>query len=429
MSTTADDAVRAEAPDAPDPVPEPEPAVEPEPAAAPESTLAPAPPEVTAAPVAPEVTEVPEAPAVRPSTVGRRGRYRVDEVLGRGGASAVHRGWDRLLHRPVALKLLNYDVQPQPDDRHREARVVAGLDHPGLVPVYDVSRLEGHDAVVMQLVDGPSLAERLRTTGPLSLAEALDLGAEIAGGLAHTHAHDVVHRDVKPANILLSPGGARLTDFGIARAPGATTLTGEGVILGTAAYLAPEQVRHGDASPAVDVFALGLVLLECLTGLPCYPSSPTECAARLETVAEVPEHLPERVREALAGLTALDPARRPSAAAAGAALAALATTLEQEGAVALDRPSPAARRSSPVPFATAVVGLLLAAATVVAVLTLLAGRPDVGVPVLVAAAVAQGAVLWNGRRVARADPAPREPGRVETPAEPHDAPPPAPAGP
>ena len=290
------------------------------------------------------------------------------------------------------------------------------------MPVYDVSRLDGHDAVVMQLVDGPSLAERLREQGPLSLSETLRLGAEVAGGLAHVHTHDVVHRDVKPANILLSDGGARLTDFGIARAPGATTLTGGGLILGTAAYLAPEQVRHGDASPAVDVFALGLVLVECLTGKPCYPSSPAECAARLEVPVVVPTEVPEQVGEVLAAMTDLDAAGRPSAAVVAEQLDTLAERLEKQGAAVLDQPSPAAARTRPVPFATAVIGLLLVTAAVVAVLALLDGRPDIGVPVLIAAVAAQGAVLFaGGRRRAGGGPPARDegPGRC----------PPAPAGP
>lgn len=334
----------------------------------------------------------------------RRGRYRLGERLGRGGASVVHRGWDRRLERPVAVKVFTVEAPAAAD---REARLAAGMDHPGLVPVYDVEELGGHDAVVMPLVEGPSLAARLADAGPMPVSETLRIGAQLAAGLAHVHAHGIVHRDVKPSNVLLGERGARLTDFGIARVPGTTTITGDGLVLGTAAYLAPEQIRAEEVGPAADVFALGLVLIECLTASSCYSSAPGACAGRLDRMPDLPADLDERVGDALTALTRLDPAERPAAADAavrltrlhaevtaaevtGDELTAAGAGLLPVGAASVSgRAGPGPRLSTTV----VVTAVVLVAVVAVAVAALLAGRPDVAIPLIVAVIAAQGAVV------------------------------------
>jgi serine/threonine protein kinase len=242
-------------------------------------------------------------------------RYRLGALLGQGGAGRVHEAIDTKLGRPVAVKV--FQPGGTAIGRHRfvaEARMLAGLTHPGLVTVYDVS-LDGDEPfLVMQLVDGPSLRDLL-DRGPLDPTTVARIGARLAEVLAHVHARDIVHRDIKPANVLLDESGdSHLTDFGIARALGAAHLTGTGEFVGTAAYLAPEQITHVDVGPAADVYALGLVLLECLTGRTEYTGTTIETAiARLNRPPRVPESLPSPWHTLLTAMTAQDPADRPDA--------------------------------------------------------------------------------------------------------------------
>ncbi|WP_139983706.1 serine/threonine-protein kinase [Nocardioides litoris] len=253
-------------------------------------------------------------------------RYELGELLGRGGLADVHAATDTRLGRRVAVKLLR-DSAVDHTDRARfesEARTLAALSHPGLVTVLDAGLTETADRpfLVLELVTGPSLARAL-DHGPLPLGRVRPIGRAVAEALAHVHAAGVVHRDVKPGNVLLRTDGAvKLADFGIARIIGDLarhTRTGHAV--GTAAYISPEQVRGAPVAGAADVYALGLTLLEALTGRREYPGHPAEAAfARLSRRPEVPADLPPAVRDLLLAMTELEPAHRPNAAAVAVAL-------------------------------------------------------------------------------------------------------------
>jgi hypothetical protein len=198
-------------------------------------------------------------------------RYVLERRLGSGGAGVVWRANDRLLQRPVAVKLLHPELTHDPAAAARfrsEASSAAKLTHPNAVIVYDIGRDRGRDFLVMELVDGPDLAE-LIADGPLAADTTAYLGAAIASALGLAHQRGMLHRDVKPANVLLDAAGVpKVADFGIARALGEATarLTAPGSVMGTARYLAPEQLLDGPLDGRVDVYALGLVLHEALTG-------------------------------------------------------------------------------------------------------------------------------------------------------------------
>ncbi|MET9536633.1 serine/threonine-protein kinase [Streptomyces sp. NPDC006553] len=197
------------------------------------------------------------------------GRYRLGERLGQGGTGVVRRATDELLGRPVAVKTLTLDTGADPAGALREARVVARIRHPHVIVVHDVVDHDGRPALVMELVDGGSLADRLAAPdGALTVRETARLGLALLDALSAAHAHDVLHRDVKPANVLLEKGTGRavLTDFGIASLPGATTLSGTGVFVGTPEYTAPERMQGGDAGPAADLWSLGALLCVAATG-------------------------------------------------------------------------------------------------------------------------------------------------------------------
>ncbi|GAB2843586.1 serine/threonine-protein kinase [Lentzea nigeriaca] len=242
-------------------------------------------------------------------------RYRLAGILGVGGVAEVRRAWDTVLRRPVAIKLLLSGCDEA--DRRRfdnEIHTLAGLSHPGLVSVYDAGTIGPMPFVVLQLVDGSTLRDRL-AYGPLPVIMVCELGRSLSEALGHVHTHGVVHRDVKPSNILRDRDGTvYLADFGLARAAGTTRLTRSDQFVGTAAYLAPEQVRGGEITSAVDVYALGLVLLECLTGVREYDGSAIEAAvARLHRRPLVPDHLPFELRRLLTLMTSPHPRQRPSA--------------------------------------------------------------------------------------------------------------------
>ena len=252
-------------------------------------------------------------------------RYHLDRLIGRGGMADVYAATDRVLDRPVAVKVMR-DLTGDSSDEARftaEARTLAQLTHPSLVTVLDAGTDAGRPFLVLELVDGPSLADLLPP--PLAPDRVARIGAEVASALAHTHAAGIVHRDVKPGNILLGRDGrARLTDFGIARLLGDTSRhTKTGFTIGTAAYLAPEQVRVGEITPAADVYSLGLVMLEAVTGRRVYPGAPTEAAlARLHAPPVVPDSIPPGWRETLTAMTSLEPSDRPTALQAADALGA-----------------------------------------------------------------------------------------------------------
>ncbi|MEV6951970.1 serine/threonine-protein kinase [Streptomyces sp. NPDC051183] len=196
------------------------------------------------------------------------GRYRLQERLGRGGMGTVWRAADELLGRSVAVKELHVDAGGGSAGALREARVVAQIRHPHVVVVHDVVEHEGIPFIVMELVDGGSLADRLAGAGPLAPAEAARLGLALLGALGAAHDRGVLHRDVKPANVLLEAGTGRvvLTDFGIARLAGATTISEAGAFMGSPEYTAPERMQGGEAGPAADLWSLGALLCAAVTG-------------------------------------------------------------------------------------------------------------------------------------------------------------------
>ena len=245
-------------------------------------------------------------------------RYELGDRIGAGGMADVHRATDRVLHRDVAVKLLR-DTADEETDRLRftaEARTLAQLSHRHLVMVLDAGTTADQPFLVMELVEGTTLSQRASAAGgSLPPAEVAGIGAQLAEAIAYAHAQGVIHRDVKPGNVLLGPGGVKLADFGIARLVGDTVRhTRTGQAIGTAAYLAPEQVRGADLTPAADVYALGLVLLEVLTGERAYPGSATEAAlARLHRPPHVPDTLPAPWPRLLTEMTAMEPGDRPGA--------------------------------------------------------------------------------------------------------------------
>ncbi|MCD2188568.1 serine/threonine-protein kinase [Actinomycetospora soli] len=248
-----------------------------------------------------------------PSTVGA-GRYTLGDLIGRGGAAEVYRARDELLGRDVAVKLFPAGVgEADESRRQREVQTLAGMNHPGLVTIYDVGAEGSRAYFVMQLIEGESLADRIRT-GPLRPGDVVALGAALGDALTYVHRHGVVHRDIKPGNVLLdTEGRPHLSDFGIAVLADATNITATGMVIGTASYLSPEQVRGQPVGPASDVYALGLVLLECITARREYPGNALEAAvARLHRPPDVPTDLPPALYGLLVAMTRDEPAERPT---------------------------------------------------------------------------------------------------------------------
>jgi len=258
------------------------------------------------------------------------GRYETGEKLGTGGMSNVYKATDRILERTVAVKVLAEHLSD--DERFverfkREALAVAKLIHPNIVQVYDSGEDGGRRYIVMEYVDGRSGAQILQRHGPVEPEIAAEIGVQACAGLDYAHRRGIIHRDVKPGNLMIVGGPVgggemivKLTDFGIARAIEQTRITQVGSVVGTAAYLAPEQVRGEEATPATDVYALGVVLYQFLTGrLPYEGSSLAELAVRQQNEkplppdtynSEVPKTLGAAVLRALEG----DPNRRYASA-------------------------------------------------------------------------------------------------------------------
>jgi serine/threonine-protein kinase len=265
------------------------------------------------------------------------GRYRLVERLGMGGMSVVWRAYDEVLNRQVAIKVLAAKLAADRDSREMiraEAQSAARLSHPHVTGVYDYGESTTRDGdtvpyVVMELISGRTLAERL-AGGPLPWRAALRVGAEVAAALAAAHARGLVHRDVKPANVMLTASGAKVVDFGIAAVAGET---GEpspgGVVLGTPAYLAPERLAGGPVRPATDVYGLGLVLYRALTGRLPWAAETTTQIINAHVYAEpacLPPitGLPDGVAELCLRCLAKNPADRPTSREVGRALAAAA---------------------------------------------------------------------------------------------------------
>jgi serine/threonine-protein kinase len=254
------------------------------------------------------------------------GRYRIEGILGRGGMASVYLARDAELDRPVAVKVLAEHLADTPGFRERfvrEARLAAQLSHPNVVQVFDVGEDEGRPFIVMEYVEGTTLGEEVKQRGPLEPTEVVDLALQVCGGLEHAHAAGLVHRDIKPQNLLLrADGTVKIADFGIARAAETTKLTQIGSVLGTAAYLSPEQALGEEVTAAADIYSLGCVLFELLTGRTPYvfktlPELVTKHREEaIEPLREVRPDVPERLEAAVMHALARNPAYRPESAAA-----------------------------------------------------------------------------------------------------------------
>jgi hypothetical protein len=260
-------------------------------------------------------------------------RYALVVPIGQGGMGVVWRARDNLLGREVAIKEVRLPATIPDGERSsmrarvlREARAAALLNHPAAVTLYDVINEQGHAFIVMELISAPTLAQVVAKDGPLEPARAARIGAQVAAALAAAHQAGIVHRDVKPANVMVVRDGARLTDFGIARVKGDPKLTSTGLIIGSPAYMAPEQASGAAAGPEADLWSLGATLYYAVEGRP-----PFEREGQIAVLAAVVNDHPRTPRRAgelapiIATLLSKDPQRRPTASALRADLERLAT--------------------------------------------------------------------------------------------------------
>jgi serine/threonine protein kinase len=325
-----------------------------------------------------------------PQTVVLADRYELHEVLGRGGMADVHRATDRVLSRQVAVKVLR-DTAGNETERLRftaEARTLARLNHLGLVMVLDAGITAEQPFLVMELVEGSTLSQ-LCAQGPVDPSRVRSVGAVVADALAYAHAQGIIHRDVKPGNVLLGTGRRiKLADFGIARLIGDTVRhTQTGHAIGTAAYLSPEQVQGEELTTATDVYSLGLVLLEALTGERAYPGTPTEAAlARLSRAPRIPHDLPDDWPALLTAMTALEPTDRPGAAEVAAQLRARPAPADPTRVLPgagprasfLDRPAELVRRAAGLDAHVRGVAASVAALVLLIVVVAIASDTDSG---------------------------------------------------
>src|SRR5262245_39137269 len=282
-------------------------------------------------------------PATKPGSLGRLGHYQALEVVGRGGMGVVLRAFDEKLHRVVAIKVLAPALAGSGAARQRfvrEARATAAVTQDNVIAIYAVEDAGPTPYLVMQFINGCTLQQKLDRTGPLPLREILRLGVQIADGLAAAHRHGLVHRDVKPANILLENciERVKITDFGLARTVDDATLTQSGMIAGTPAYMSPEQANGQKVDHRSDLFSLGTVLYTLCTGHPPFRASTVMavlkrvCEDAPRSIREVNPDIPEWLEALIARLLAKGPAARFATAQEVAALLSRGLTRVQAGA-------------------------------------------------------------------------------------------------
>jgi len=335
-------------------------------------------------------------------------RYRLYRQIAAGGAGEVWQAEDTVLARPVAVKLLRAELASDTAALSRfraEARHAGRLSHPATGPRR--SRTDGRSPdppfLVMELVDGPSLATVL-AAGPLTADRAMDVIAQVAAGLAAAHAAGVVHRDIKPANLLLGPGGqVKITDFGISCVAGAASVTRTGTVVGTPAYLAPERMTGAPATPAADMYSLGMVGYECLAGALPFTGSAVEVAAAHQErpLPPLPATVPAAPAQLITELTARDPAARPATAGVAARASHLRDLLAGSGAGPLPA-APASSWASPAATGPAATAGLPTGAAVTAGLPAGAAQITAGLPVAPAPTLhwPDRRARWPRRRVA-----------------------------
>ena len=272
------------------------------------------------------------------------GRYAVGEMLGRGGMGTVWSATDQVLHRRVALKEVTFSLHLTEEERAilrertmREARAAARLDHPCVTTVFDVVEEDGRPWLVMEHVPARSLQELVEEQGPLPAPMVARIGLDVLAALEAAHAEGIVHRDVKPANVLVSPDGrARLTDFGIATTTGDSSLTTQGALIGSPSYMAPERAQGGQPGPSVDLWSLGATLYTAVEGRLAFDrGEPVPTLMAVATEPPAPLVLAGPLGPVLLGLLTKDPVQRATPAQARRDLAAVAA------GAPVSRPAPA----------------------------------------------------------------------------------------
>ncbi|GER65578.1 serine/threonine-protein kinase PrkC [Weizmannia acidilactici] len=258
--------------------------------------------------------------------IGRRisGRYKVKSLIGGGGMANVYLARDMILDRDVAVKVLRLDCANEPEfiqRFHREAQSATSLVHPNIVSIYDIGEEDDLNYIVMENVDGMTLKQYIQQNGPVSVEKTLDIMGQLTAAISHAHQNHIIHRDIKPQNILISHDGVvKITDFGIAMALSATSITQTNAVLGSVHYLSPEQARGGMATYKSDIYALGIVMFELLTGrLPFSGESAVSIALKhLQSETPSPKRwnpdIPQSVENIVLKATAKDPFYRYNSA-------------------------------------------------------------------------------------------------------------------